>query len=70
MKSIQETQPRESRNRGAERWIIGGWVLITFKCVAMWWLMTAYRVPIHPLWLIGPTILFGLLATAVYIWRD
>jgi hypothetical protein len=40
------------------------------KCSAIWWAIETYHVPIHPMWLVGPTILFGLLATAVYIWRD
>jgi hypothetical protein len=61
---------REARNAGAERWLVVGWCLILAKCVALWWLIKAYQVPIHPLWLVGPTVLFGLLATAVYIWRD
>ncbi|HEY9248320.1 MAG TPA: hypothetical protein VIO38_04280 [Rariglobus sp.] len=70
VKDIRITPPRESRNRRVERWIAAGWVLITVKCAAIWWLIDVYRVPIHPLWLVGPTVLFGLLATALYIWRD
>lgn len=62
--------PRESRNPRAERWIIVGWALILLKCAAMWWLLEHYHAPIHPLWLVGPTLLFGLLATAIYVWRD
>lgn len=61
---------RTNANRRFERWIIAGWVLIIAKCVALWWLIDAYQVPIHPMWLVGPTVAFGLLATAVYIWRD
>jgi len=60
----------EPRNRRSERWIVIGWVLIAVKCTALWWLINAYHVPIHPMWLVGPTVLFGLLATALYIWRD
>lgn len=61
---------RKAHERRVERWIVIGWVLILAKCAAMWWAIEKYQVPIHPLWLVGPTILFGLLATAVYIWRD
>lgn len=50
-------------------WLMIGWAAIAAKCVAVWWLIEKYRVPIHPLWLVGPTILFGLLATSVYMWR-
>ena len=61
---------RETRSRRSEQWIIWGWVLIAAKCAAVWWACHAYPVPIHPLWLIIPTVVFGLLATALYIWRD
>lgn len=56
--------------RHTQFWIIVGWVLIALKCVAIWWACNTYSVPIHPLWLIVPTVLFGLLATVVYVWRD
>ena len=61
---------REPRSPRAERWIITGWVLIALKCGLLWWAINAYQVPIHPLWLVVPTVGFGLLATALYIWRD
>ncbi len=61
---------REPRSPCAERWIVAGWVLIALKCVLLWWAIDAYQVPIHPLWLVVPTVAFGLLATALYIWRD
>ena len=61
---------REPRSARAERWIIAGWVLIALKCGLLWWTINAYQVPIHPLWLVVPTAAFGLLATALYIWRD
>jgi hypothetical protein len=70
VKEVRITPPREVRSRRAERWIVAGWILILAKCAAMWWLIQTYQVPIHPLWLIGPTVVFGLLATAIYIWRD
>ncbi len=61
---------RETRSRRAERWILAGWILILVKCAAIWWLIETHKVPIHPLWLVGPTIMFGLLATVAYVWRD
>lgn len=70
VKDVRVNPPREVRNRRSERWLIVGWVLILLKCAAMWWAIVTYHVPIHPLWLVGPTLLFGLLATALYIWRD
>ena len=61
---------REPRSPRSERWIVAGWVLIALKCVLLTWAINAYQVPIHPLWLVVPTVAFGLLATALYIWRD
>lgn len=63
-------QKHEARNKRSERWLVIGWVMIGVKSCALWWLINAYKVPIHPLWLIVPTVMFGLLATALYIWRD
>jgi hypothetical protein len=70
VKDIRVNPPREVRSRRSERWIAAGWILIGAKCTAMWWAIEAYSVPIHPLWLVGPTLVFGLLATALYVWRD
>ncbi|CAM2945385.1 hypothetical protein [Rariglobus hedericola] len=72
MKTIHTSpQPApEARSQRSERWIVIGWALIAVKCTALWWLIETYHVPIHPMWLVGPTVLFGLLATALYIWRD
>ena len=62
--------PREPRSPRAEKWIVAGWVLILVKCGVLWWAIIAYNVPIHPLWLVAPTIAFAALASALYIWRD
>ena len=65
-----QPQPREPRSPHAEKWIAAGWVLILVKCAVLWWAINAYNVPIHPLWLVVPTLAFAALATALYIWRD
>jgi hypothetical protein len=70
VKDVRINPPREVRSRRSERWIAAGWILIVAKCTAIWWAIETYSVPIHPLWLVGPTLVFGLLATALYIWRD
>lgn len=57
------------RNPRVERVILIGWLLITLKSVFVWWACANYKVPFHPLWIIAPTILFGLLCTAVYFRR-
>jgi hypothetical protein len=70
IKTAPATQPREPRSPLAEKWILAGWVLILLKCTGVWWAINTYNVPLHPMWLVGPTIGFAALATALYIWRD
>jgi hypothetical protein len=70
VKDVRVNPPREIRSLRSERWLIAGWIFIAIKCTAIWWAIVTYHVPIHPMWLVGPTILFGLLATSLYIWRD
>ena len=66
----QAALEREPRSPSAERWLVAGWVLIALKCTLIWWAITAYAVPIDPLWLVVPTVAFALLATGLYLWRD
>src|SRR5690606_26407141 len=61
---------RRRQARRVERWLVAGWILIAVKCAALWWLIETYQVPIHPLWLVIPSVVFGALATVLYIWRD
>jgi hypothetical protein len=54
------------RSRRLE-WILGiGWVLIAFKWWAVTWAVTKYHIPIHPLWINLPTVVFGATCTVVY----
>jgi hypothetical protein len=69
-KTSLDKLPREPRSPISEAWIIGGWVLILMKCTVLWWAINAYSVPIHPMWIVGPTIAFAALTTALYVWRD
>lgn len=64
------TLRRTERDRKFERlmWIF--WGVIIAKCGGIWWLMRHYNVPIHPLWVVVPTLMFAALITAVYVWRD
>jgi hypothetical protein len=61
---------RTPRNRRVERLIALCWVLILMKSVAVVWLFDRYRVPVNPLWVIAPTVVFAALCTAVYMLRD
>ncbi len=50
------------------RWFVAiGWSLIGVKCTLVWWAMVRWNVPFHPLWIVGPTLLFALLATALWL---
>ena len=48
------------------RVLLVGWLVIAGKCWLITWLIQKYHVPIDPLWVVGPTVLFALLCTAVY----
>jgi hypothetical protein len=58
------------RNRRVERLFAICWILILVKSVAVVWLFDRYHVPINPLWVIAPTVIFAALCTVVYLLRD
>jgi hypothetical protein len=66
VQEVRVSQPA-SRNRRVERLLLLGWVLIALKSGLLVWAVEKYHVPIDPLWVIVPTIIFGLLCTMVYI---
>ena len=50
------------------RWFMAiAWTLVAVKCTLIWWAMVHWSVPFHPLWIVGPTLLFALLATALWL---
>lgn len=58
----------EPRSRRSE-WVLAiGWILIAIKCLAVWWVIRAYAVPVHPGWVIFPTIGAAAVCTWLY-WR-
>ena len=61
---------RPPRNRRVERVLAVCWVLIAIKSVAVVWLFGRYHVPVSPLWVIAPTLVFAALCTVVYMLRD
>jgi hypothetical protein len=69
---VQEVRVRERspRNRRIELAIIAGWLLIIAKSFLVVWLVKKYHLAFHPAWVIAPTVIFALLCTAVYFWRD
>ena len=61
--AVREKLPRDPRT---ERIIVWCWVLIGFKSALIWWACKHHAVPMHPLWIIAPTLVFALLCTAIY----
>jgi hypothetical protein len=60
---------RRARDRRVEHILAWGWLLIVIKSIVVWWACTKYAVPFHPFWVIGPTIAFAALCTAIYLGR-
>ena len=58
---------KRPRNPRMERLLVWMWVLIVAKSAFIWWACSHYPVPFNALWVIGPTFLFGLLVTGVYV---
>ncbi|MBL9205339.1 MAG: hypothetical protein JNN01_09660 [Opitutaceae bacterium] len=52
--------------RQERRFLAITWALIGIKCVIIWWAMAHWSVPFHPLWIVGPTLLFALVATGLW----
>lgn len=59
-----------AHNPAIERLILAGWLSIVVKCFAVIWAIDHWAVPVHPYWVIVPTILMAALCTAVYYWRN
>lgn len=52
--------------------VVVGWILIALKCTALPSLFDRWEVPVHPGWVIVPTLIFGGLVTvliAMHDWR-
>jgi hypothetical protein len=69
---VQSVKVREkrARNRRVERIIYIGWGIIVVKSAAVFWLFDHYHVPVNPLWVVVPTLIFAALCTVVYLLRD
>ncbi len=70
VRDVQVRHTPRPRSRRMELLLIIGWALIVVKSVVVIWAIKKYAVPIHPLWVIGPTVAFALLCTGVYFWRN
>jgi hypothetical protein len=48
-------------------WVALAWVVIVVKCVVVWWAVRHWQMPFHPGWVVGPTLLFAALASALWL---
>jgi hypothetical protein len=70
VQEVHVTQP-SPRNPRTERIILAGWLFILGKSFLMIWLVDKYHLSFNANWIIVPTVISGLLCTAVYFFmRD
>jgi hypothetical protein len=43
------------------------WTLILAKCALVWWAIGHWHVPLHPARIVAPTMVFAVLATALWL---
>lgn len=43
------------------------WAVILVKCVVVWWAMLHWQMPLHPLWIVAPTLVFAAVATLIWL---
>ena len=70
VRAVRVEHAREPRSRRLELVLALGWVLVIAKSAAVHWACRAYAVPFNAWWLIGPTLVFAALCTALYWRRD
>ncbi|AOS43214.1 hypothetical protein Verru16b_00257 [Lacunisphaera limnophila] len=50
------------------RWFLGVvWVVILAKCTLVWWAIGHWHVPVHPAWIVLPTLILAALATGIWL---
>ena len=48
-------------------WLGLGWMVIGVKCVLVTFAIEHWHLPVHPLWVIGPTLFLAAFATFLYV---
>ena len=57
---------RVPRSAKSKRLMLAGWILIALKCWLVAWAVEYYRVPVNPLWVTLPTVIFAGVCTLMY----
>lgn len=50
--------------------VVVGWILIALKCSVLPPLFLRWQIPVHPGWVVVPTLLFGGLVTLLIATHD
>ena len=50
-------------------WLGVGWAIILVKCLLTPWVIARWQVPIHPGWVIVPTLILAVVITAIVLAR-
>jgi hypothetical protein len=69
---IEEVRLKEERapSRSVERLILVAWLIIVSKCFIVSWAISHYAIPVHPGWVVVPTLFMAAICTALYYWKD
>ena len=69
---VEEVNVREKRqpSRAVERLILVAWAIIIVKCFVVAWAIKHYAIPVHPGWVVVPTLFMAAICTALYYWKD
>ncbi len=70
VEEVRASRYAPRRNRRVEWVILGCWLAIAAKYALIVWLVERYRMAFDPLWINAPTVVFGLICTAVYFFRE
>jgi hypothetical protein len=61
-----DEEDRMRRRRRVENLISICWGLIALKSLLVVWAVGHYSIPFNPMWVVGPTVAFALVATVAY----
>ena len=69
---VEEVHVKQRRlpSRAVERLVLLAWVIIVAKCFVVAWAIERFSIPIHPGWVIVPTLFMAAICTALYYWKD
>ena len=66
VRSVEIEDAPMPRSRRLERILVIGWILIAIKWGVVVWAVPKFHIPVHPLWINIPTVIFGATCTLVY----